>query len=89
MNIRLNQEYSLTSDEHNIILNKITVAGDKAKKPGEEKVMPYKFFTSLDRAVEVLLEHGIRRSQAKTLLNLQDEVRHFALDVIDAIKAVK
>lgn len=89
MNIRLSTEYSLTSDEHNIILNKIVIAGSKAKNPGEEKVMPYKFFTSLDRAVEVLIEHGIRQSQAKTLLNLQDEVRHFALDIIDAIKAVK
>lgn len=86
MDIRLTEDLKLTSDANNIILNERKIAGKEAKTPGEESWTAIKFYPTIEVAVGLLLEQGIKDSDAKTLEDLCEEMAHYARWIIRTIK---
>jgi hypothetical protein len=68
MNIPVGDKYILTSDTHNIVVNKVLVN----EKTGEKYPRPESYHTSLRDAIRGLFERGVRRSDAESVAELAE-----------------
>jgi len=67
MNIKLNDRYTITSDESNYMLNEIKEYGVKSKTPGEIYSVVVGYYAKIEHLAKDLLELKIRKSDIKTL----------------------
>ncbi len=70
MNIRITEDYRLTSDPYNFIVEKRSIAGEKAKNPGEELWKQISCHGSAERACKAVLKHRLLDSDAQSLQEL-------------------
>lgn len=83
LNIEVGSEYKITSDSMNLILNRKHIV-DPTKavgwKPGgetrkREEWREYKYFGTIDKALEFIVEQGVRESDATTIGELLAEIQ--------------
>lgn len=71
MEIKICDDYRLTSDPHNIILEQRKVN----KKNGQEYWIVDSFHRTVEQALDALLQKRIRESEATTIKELRAEIR--------------
>lgn len=71
LNIQLDDNYTLTSDESNFILNKITI-NQKTKEP---YVSSQSFFGDIEGVLQAYLTHTTRNSNSTSIEELLIEMR--------------
>jgi uncharacterized protein YxeA len=71
MNIRIDNDYKLTSDERNVILTKISI-GQSGKSKGKAEL---KYFGDFEHALNDYLRIKINTSQATSINELKAEIR--------------
>ena len=72
MKVKINDEYVLTSDAHNIILNRVAII-QEGKNKGKERLDAIGFYPSVVQACEGVLRQKGLRSTARTLKTLISE----------------
>jgi len=81
MNIRID-DYEITSDSLQYILNERVVRGVKSKTPGEVYLHPIGYYTSLKRLLTALFDKKLRDSSSKTIKDLR-------VDIVEATELVR
>ena len=73
MNIRINQDWRLTTDANNFIIEKCRIATKDTKeaKKGDELWSLVAYYSTLDRALGGVLRHSLLESTATTLEEIQ------------------
>jgi len=92
MNITIGKDYVITSDQHNLILNKRLKKGEKAKAVGEWYLSPIGFYTNLHGVATKLVDLQVRESEVKdlrTMAALLDRVKTEILAAVPNMKAGK
>ena len=87
MNIRINQDWKLTTDPRNFIIEKRRIAQtdtDKQKK-GDELWVQIAYYAKLDLALQGLVKHYLLDSTATTL----EELRTCLRSIQDDIEAIR
>ena len=81
LNIKLNDDYKITSDPMNFILEKRGVAGKKSKTPGKTTCKNVGFYQKLSHALEGFLKHEVLASDVDSLLELAFLLRTIQADI--------
>ena len=92
MNITIGQNYKITSDPINVVLNRIyeKKQGDKPLAEGEK--YGYKqigYYTTVERACQALLNYEINTSDAENLAELMDVMTKCRDQITEATKGIK
>ena len=74
MNIRIDKDYKLTSDERNVILTKISI-GQSGKSKGKEVESNVGYYGTIEHALNDYLRIKINTSQATSINELKEEIR--------------
>lgn len=74
MNIRIDKDYKLTSDERNVILTKISI-GQSGKSKGKEVESNVGYYGNIEHALNDYLRIKINTSQATSINELKAEIR--------------
>jgi hypothetical protein len=74
MNIRIDNDYKLTSDERNVILTKISI-GQSGKSKGKEVESNIGYYATIEHALNDYLRIKINTSQATSINELKAEIR--------------
>ena len=74
MNIRIDKDYKLTSDERNVILTKISI-GQSGKSKGKEVESNVGYYGTIEHALNDYLRIKINTSQATSINELKAEIR--------------
>ncbi|MDH2364010.1 hypothetical protein [Priestia megaterium] len=90
MEIMVGQNYKITSDALNIILNKKYLKKDKkGNVTTEVGFKQIGYYTTLDGAFNALIEKEIKRSDAISLDELKKHVESIKEGIFEALKSVK
>lgn len=73
MRIELENDYVITSDSYNYVLNKKTIS-DGEKTKGEEILKPIAYHTTLHMVLKSYTDKVLLSSQATTLKELKNEL---------------
>ena len=74
MNIRIDDNYKLTSDERNVILTRVTI-GQSGKSEGEEIEKNIGYYGNIEHALSDYLKIKINTSEATSINELKAEIR--------------
>ena len=74
MYIELKQGYVLTSDERSVILNK-TFVPKSGENAGETNLKPVAYYSSIESALQGVLDRYTKMSDATTLKELLEEIK--------------
>jgi hypothetical protein len=74
VNIRIDNDYKLTSDERNVILTKISI-GQSGKSKGKEVESNVGYYGTIEHALNDYLRIKINTSQATSINELKAEIR--------------
>ncbi|AIW03542.1 replication initiation protein [Bacillus phage Moonbeam] len=85
MNIQLNENYKLTSDQHNVILNRKNKK--KEDNPNtEDTYSAIAFYPNLEQACNGLIDKEIRLSEATSIEQLVNDMTKLKDEIVVAIK---
>ena len=73
MRIKINENYCITSDERNFILNKVTV-GNGEKNKGEIIEKPLSFSSTIQGALKIWSDLDLKASDATSLKELKEVI---------------
>jgi hypothetical protein len=86
MRIEVGDDFVLTSDAHNIIVNRAYEKKDKdGNLTGEIALNPLGYYSKLEAAATRLLQEGLRGSDAEDIMNLVEEMNLLHEDIIAAV----
>lgn len=74
MNIRIDNDYKLTSDDRNVILAKVSI-GQSGKSEGEEIEKNIGYYGTIEQALNGYLRIQINTSEAMSISELKAEIR--------------
>lgn len=86
MNIKIGEEYIITSDAYNVIINE---RYEKKTKEGESKVYDFKpvgFYPSLEKACNALLDRYLLLSNSKDIASIKVAIRGAKEEILEAIR---
>ncbi|MCJ7988930.1 hypothetical protein MUB15_05995 [Priestia sp. OVS21] len=86
MEIMVGQNYKITSDALNVILNKKDKEGNVTEEEAFKQIGYYK---TLDGAFNALIEKEIKGSDAISLDELKKHVEGVKEDIFEALKSIK
>lgn len=86
MNIKINDDYAITSDEHNVLLKRRIIRGGKSKNPGQEHYTVIGYYSKLEHALIRLIDDKIFSSDAKDFDALLAEVQKVKDEIIKAVQ---
>jgi len=90
MEIMVGQNYKITSDPLNIVLNKKYFKKDKQGNVTEEEAFKQiGYYNTLNSALNALIEKEIKGSDAISLDELKKYVEGVKEDIFEALKSVK
>jgi hypothetical protein len=90
MEIMVGQNYKITSDPLNIVLNKKYFKKDEQGNATEEvRFRQIGYYNTLDGALNALIEKEIKGSDAISLDELKKHVAGVKEDIFEALKSVK
>ena len=75
MKIQINEDWRITSDPQNFILEMRRVKGTESKTPGEEYYTAEGFYTNLDNALQGLVRRSVLDSDCDSLESLNALLR--------------
>jgi len=81
MKIQIMDEYVMTSDAHNFILNEVTIV-KTGKSAGTQRLVPVAYYSRVSDLVEGIIDRKMRGSLARTMKGFIQE--HTAL--VDEIR---
>ena len=76
MKVQITDEYVMTSDAHNFILNEVVI-GQKGKSEGVQRLEPVGYYNSVPALCEAVVAKRLKSSTARTMKGLLQE--HTAL----------
>ena len=85
VNIRIDDRYSIKSDNWNYVLYEHTPAGESAKKEEYEK--PIAYCHKLEKVLDALLERKLKTSNAESIHDLKELVREIQSDFRNVLQA--
>ena len=85
MDIKINARYIIRTDEQNVTLYEIVVAGKDAKVPGSTSEKTIGYYPTLEWAARGCLKHGI---DTLDLINLYEIIRAIKLAEQDITRAI-
>lgn len=96
LNIRVNEDYRIKSDERNIIVLKRKIIDPKKspwwKEGDDDKIREdwreASFHRNLDGALQYIVGQQVRESDAETLTELIREIRQFRSEISDLLRDV-
>lgn len=83
MKIQITEDYVMTSDAHNFILNEVSIA-QTGKKAGQQRLAPIGYYSRVSDLVDGLISLKMKRSTKRTMESFIKE--HRAL--VDEIRKV-
>ena len=80
MIIKLDDKFSLVTDDYNFVLNGIKIKGEDSVNPGEEYLSPVGYYGTLKASLEGYLRHSLRKDtngvdNVDKLLNKLNEIQ--------------
>lgn len=72
MEIQITDEYVMTSDPHNFILNRVTI-GKSGKSEGQRLSHPVGFYSNVPDLCEAIITKHLRSSTTRTMKELLSE----------------
>jgi len=88
MKVKITDDYFLTSDAHNIILNKKSII-QEGKNKGKERLEAIGFYPSIVQAFDGLIRQKILHSTKRTLKGLVTEHHELLSDIREKFKSAK
>lgn len=91
MIITLSDQYKLTSDERNIILEQKRISGKDSKNPGEVTWNSIAFYSNIGQAVEGILRRHIQTTEVEGIQSIIQELKtvHKALTATIQVEVEK
>ena len=74
MNIRIDNDYKLTSDDRNVILTKVSI-GQSGKSKGKEVESNVGYYGTIEQALNGYLRIKTNTSEAMSISELKAEIR--------------
>ena len=74
INIRINNEWAITSDAHNFILNRVTI-GKSGKGRGKEKLVISGYFQKMEDLIDRFVDKVLYRSDCESLIEVSTLLR--------------
>ena len=81
MDLKVNDDWRITSDPHNFILQRSFVSGPKSKTPGKVSWKSEYFYGTLDAAFRGLLRKSMMDSDATCIQELQAVIDSLNADI--------
>jgi len=75
MNVQLDPQFRIVSDDKQFILQQVKTKGNTSSKVGEEYVMNVAYASSLENALQSYVRHKTLQSNAQDLKSLIQEIR--------------
>ena len=75
MRIQINEDWRITSDPQNFILEMRRVKGEESKTPGQEYYTAEGFYTNIDNALQGLVRRKVLESDCDTFESLNALLR--------------
>lgn len=97
LNIRISEDWRITSDSHNVILNQRIMVDptkspswEKRKKEGaspepREDWKEVGYYSSVERAMEAAVDKAVLKSDATTIQQLLQEITQLRREISDSI----
>ena len=82
MNLKLNDNYCITSDTYSLMLNQIKTNN----KTGNEYLVVVGYYGNLETLIKSLLEREVRMSDVAKITDLKNHLDKLAQDIIGTIK---
>ena len=82
MYVRLNNDYVITTDRYQYILNKDTKRKDKN---GNNILSSEGYYASLDHLIKTLLEREIRTKDVDNLKELRKDINEYVNDIVTTL----
>jgi len=82
MYVRLNNDYVITSDRYQYILNRDTKRKDKH---GNNIISSEGYYASLDHLIKTLLEREIRTKDVDNLKELRKDINGYVNDIVTTL----
>ena len=76
MRIQLTHKYVLTSNEYNLIVERVMIC-EKGDNIGKVYLKPLAYFGTLQQLVNWLAEHEIKSSTVQSIVELRSEIKLF------------
>lgn len=86
MNIKLDEQFRIVSDEYQFILQKLKIRNDKSKEQEKEAYKNLSYHTSLEDLLSAYFRHRVVQSTAEDLKSLVREVRGVKQYIKDLIE---
>ncbi|MHA1828619.1 MAG: hypothetical protein ACTSX6_08225 [Candidatus Heimdallarchaeaceae archaeon] len=68
MRVRINDKWLVTSNANCLILNRITIEGEKSKNPGQENITEVGYFYNKQHLIKEIMKREFRSSAVTTLV---------------------
>ena len=88
MEIQINNDYLITSDSFNYILQKRGIA-EKGEKIGSETLKTLGYYSTLENLFNDLISKHLKESKCKNFKEVVDEIRLLKQDIYKALKPLK
>lgn len=75
LNITLTEDFLITSDSYNFILNEVRICGTESKNPGERYNRIIGYYPTLIDLLKAFLQINIRESNSTSLKEVIEEIR--------------
>lgn len=82
MNLKINNDYCITSDTYCLMLNQIKTN----TKTGKEYLVVVGYYGDLESLIKALLEREVRMSDVSKITDLKNHLDRLAQDIIGAIE---
>lgn len=74
IHIRIGEEWVITSDQHQFILNQIAVRGSESKSAGEEYMKPVGYYHNIRLLIDGLIKRSVKTADLDSLECMSNEI---------------
>lgn len=85
MDIKINARYIIRTDEQNVTLYEVVVAGETAKVPGATSDKAIGYYPNLEWAAKGYLRHGIKASELSNVYEIIKAIKVAEQEITKAI----
>ena len=86
MKIRLNEDYRVSTDPHNYILEKRRIAGPKSAEPGKEMWDKTGYYSSIAGMVHGFLLHGIENNDLRDVQQIKNHLDTLGAEILKSLQ---
>lgn len=89
MQVEINDDYRISTDPHNYILETKRVAGEKAKKPGMVMWDAVGFYSSLEGVIKGCLFNGIENNDLEGVQEVKNYLDTLGSEILKSLQKYK